>query len=452
MNRIDIIIMAYRNLWRRKVRAILTILGVLIGTMAIVVMISIGVGLEQAQRKMFESWGNLNLVTVYQGRGYNRDTGEMMSEEHLLDDDAVAAFEQYPGVMAVAPVYNIGVEAKFGKAQGWVNLIGMDPAKMELMELKALEGRLPTELDRNMVIVGYRVRENFWDESEMRMRRYEYEPKNSLEMMNKLINMTFYKYDDRNGTSTTKRQSVQVIGVLDGETSDKAWNVYANIEDVRNWRKYTNTTNYSYYYDPYGGSGTTLTASEQRKRDEQYSHIMIRCKDAGAARNLSKSLRDLSYNADSIADYLEGIEQQMLIVQAVLGGIGAITLLVASIGIANTMVMSIYERTREIGVMKVVGASGGDVQSLFLMEAGLIGVFGGVIGLGASYGFSKIINYFLAGSLGYNIGNVPPDISVIPLWLALFALVFAFFVGIVAGWFPARRATRLSPITAIRNE
>jgi ABC-type antimicrobial peptide transport system permease subunit len=152
-----------------------------------------------------------------------------------------------------------------------------------------------------------------------------------------------------------------------------------------------------------------------------------------------------------MADSLEGIESQSLMIQMVLGGIGAITLLVASIGIANTMIMSIYERTREIGVMKVVGAGGGDIQTLFLMEAGLIGFFGGVVGVAASFGISQVINFFVADRY-MSIGQEPMDVSVIPFWLAVFALAFAFFIGIVAGWFPARRATRLSPIVAIRNE
>jgi putative ABC transport system permease protein len=157
---------------------------------------------------------------------------------------------------------------------------------------------------------------------------------------------------------------------------------------------------------------------------------------------------------------MEGVENQAFIVQAVLGGIGAITLLVATIGIANTMVMAIYERTREIGVMKVIGATGADVMMMFLMEAGLIGICGGVLGLACSVGASKAINYFgaeyMAQNMGYGgfmgIGVPGYDISVIPPYLMLFALVFSFCIGIIAGIYPARRASKLSPILAIRNE
>ncbi|MDR1205697.1 MAG: ABC transporter permease [Peptococcaceae bacterium] len=456
MNKLDILVLAYRNLWRRKVRAVLTILGVLIGTMAIVVMISIGVGLDQAQRKMFESWGNLNMVTVNQGRSYNYDTGEMIGEEQFLDDEAVTAMEGYPGVMVVAPVYQISSEAKFGKMQGYINIYGMEPSKMEAMELKILEGRMLTDLDRNMMVVGYQVRSNFYDPKAAYNPRFDYRSQNSLEMNGKLVTVNLNKYDDKTGQSTTKRQSAQIIGVLEGEYSDTAWNAYASLEDVRRWRKYVNANNGGGYavYDMGGErvmSSTRSSDARRKKAADQYDNIMIRCKDVSAARQVCKILREQGYNVYTLADQLEGIESQSLMIQAVLGGIGAITLLVASIGIANTMIMSIYERTREIGVMKVVGANGGDVQALFLMEAGLIGVFGGMVGLAVSYGLSRVINYFAAGSF-MTIGEEAMDVSVIPFWLAIFALVFAFFIGIVAGWFPARRATRLSPITAIRNE
>jgi len=155
-----------------------------------------------------------------------------------------------------------------------------------------------------------------------------------------------------------------------------------------------------------------------------------------------------------MADNLEGIEKMSKTIQAILGGIGSITLLVAALGIINTMIMSIYERTREIGIMKVIGASFFDVRMLFLTEAGLIGLMGGIFGLGLSYGASRIINHFGSGFInrGMPPGEITNSLSVIPLWLTLFALGFSILIGVVAGLYPADRAVRLSPISAIRNE
>ena len=130
-------------------------------------------------------------------------------------------------------------------------------------------------------------------------------------------------------------------------------------------------------------------------------------------------------------------------VQAVLGGIGAVSLFVAAIGIANTMMMSIYERTKEIGVMKVLGCDMGNIRDMFLLESGFIGFLGGAVGILLSFGISLIINRF-AGADG--------DLSRMPLWLNLGAMGFAVFVGMAAGFLPATRAMKLSPLAAIRNE
>ena len=140
-------------------------------------------------------------------------------------------------------------------------------------------------------------------------------------------------------------------------------------------------------------------------------------------------------------------------VQAVLGGIGAVSLFVAAIGITNTMMMSIYERTKEIGVMKVLGCDLRNIRSLFLMEAGFIGFIGGIIGLILSYSISAVINKLAAGAgeSGMMI-SASSSISYIPIWLAGLSLVFAVMVGMVAGFFPALRAMKLSPLAAIHTE
>ena len=165
---------------------------------------------------------------------------------------------------------------------------------------------------------------------------------------------------------------------------------------------------------------------------------------------LQKSLTDMGYDAYSQAEWVESEQKTMGYIQAVLGGIGAVSLFVAAIGITNTMMMSIYERTKEIGVMKVLGCDLRNIRSLFLMEAGFIGFIGGVIGLILSFILSVVINKVAANANEYM--NVSGGISYIPVWLVLLSLVFAVMVGMVAGFFPARRAMRLSPLAAIRNE
>lgn len=157
----------------------------------------------------------------------------------------------------------------------------------------------------------------------------------------------------------------------------------------------------------------------------------------------------MGYSAYSLADARNEMKKTLAVVQAILGAIGAISLLVASLGITNTMYMSIYERTREIGIFKVLGCYLKDIRGMFLLEAALIGFFGGTIGIGFSYGISAIINTVAVGVMP-EMGD--SSISVIPLWLALAAVGVAVLVGLIAGYFPSKRAMKLSALDAIKNE
>jgi putative ABC transport system permease protein len=148
-----------------------------------------------------------------------------------------------------------------------------------------------------------------------------------------------------------------------------------------------------------------------------------------------------------------------LVIQGIFGGIGGIALIVAAFGIANTMLMAIYERTREIGLMKAVGATNRDVMTIFLTEAGAIGLLGGIGGilLGVSGGalIDLIAGTYLATQAvqsGADAADVVISIIHTPLWLPIFALVFSSLVGVISGVYPAVRAASLDPIAALRYE
>ena len=180
---------------------------------------------------------------------------------------------------------------------------------------------------------------------------------------------------------------------------------------------------------------------------------MVKVTDFQDVAAISQQIKDIGYQTNSLTDILDSMKSQYGQLQAILGGIGAVSLLVAAIGITNTMIMSIYERTREIGVMKVIGAALSDIRRLFLLESGLIGLIGGILGLGMSYGLSFILNTTGMTLIDY-WGSAGPDtkMSVIPLWLVGYTLIFATLVGLISGFYPARRAMRLSAIEAIRTE
>ncbi|QNB48131.1 FtsX-like permease family protein [Thermanaerosceptrum fracticalcis] len=471
MNKLDILKLAHRNLWRRKARTILTVVGVMIGTTAIVVMLSLGIGLKESQRKSMERWGDLNMIRVQQGINFDRE-GKPLGEAKKLDDAAVAEIKAIEGVMAVSPAYESGGEAKFGRKRGHIQLIGIDPEEMVNLEFTASLGRLLKAGDRNVMVVGSQVINNFRDEAEIRkmqrgMMFYEgprrLERKDPGEMMDQRIAMEI-----RNNSNHEKKRifNFQVVGVLEGEFKQHAYQAYAPIEDIKRMRKFMMEGTQNGGGDPRmmreiamkTGGEVRATSSSRRPMQgydpDDYNFLLVRTEDVTKTREVSDILRERGYNTYSIADQLEGIEKTSRTIQAILGGIGGITLLVAAIGITNTMIMSIYERTKEIGIMKVIGATFQDIHAMFLAEAGLIGLMGGTIGLGLSYLVSYIINHFSRNfmSRGLPPGEEVMGISLIPPYLALFAMAFAFLIGVIAGLYPANRAVRLSPINAIRNE
>ncbi|MEW5921524.1 MAG: ABC transporter permease [Bacillota bacterium] len=462
----DLLLMANRNLWRRRARTILTCLGVLIGTASIVVMLSLGIGLKESMEKSMAQWGSLNIIRVHPGMQFDRE-GNPTGQERRLNDETVAELKAIPGVVAVSPTYTVYGEAMLGRKRGHLSLVGVDLQAMEDLEFTLAHGRLPSPEERFTVVAGYQVINNFWDEKAMRRGDYhQYEQQDPADLLDQRLSITI-----NNQANYEKKQTfnVFVVGILDEKNMERSWEVYGSITDIKRMHDFmlqgTNYQGDTFYGPGMGRRGTVAPATAQTSkspggRDDRrndYNSIMVRTKDVAETKRVSAELRERGFNAWSMADGLEGIERTSRTIQAILGGIGGITLFVAALGITNTMVMSIYERTREIGIMKVIGASFTDVRALFLAEASLIGLFGGIFGLGLSFGASAIINkvsseYMQRGMMGGAVGGEAVNISIIPPWLALFAVVFAIFIGLGSGLYPANRAIKLSPIVAIRNE
>ena len=434
MVKADILTMAAKNLMRRKSRTVLTMLGVLIGTTSIVVMVSLGIGMMEAQQKMYERWGSLNEITVNQSYSYGEDKEKVVA----LNDEALEIFRQYEGVTAVIPMVRVSANsASYGKEEGWLEVYGIAPDAMEQKGIEVSVGRLLDVTDRNAIVVGGMIGDSFYDPDkgweynseetyeEYRQRVYD----KSLGMLDKKVTAEFMNYE----TQRAKKITFQVVGVTPVDSPNNYY-AYAPLSVMQNIQK------------------QMLTKEQKKEKNRDvYNQVTIVTEDVSYTKEICQSLRDSGYNCYSIAESLEGVEDSMQTVQLVLGGIGSITLLVAAIGIINTMVMSIYERTREIAIMKVIGATFTDIRLMFLAEAGLIGLLGGIFGLGFSYSLSFLINKFASGMMGTMGTGEATAISVIPWWLALFAIVFSILIGLLAGVYPANRAVKLSPIEAMRN-
>jgi putative ABC transport system permease protein len=182
----------------------------------------------------------------------------------------------------------------------------------------------------------------------------------------------------------------------------------------------------------------------------------VKVADARKVVEIADQIKALGYQVYTPASYVQGINSFYTILQVIFGGVGAIALLVAAIGIANTMAMAILERTREIGLMKAIGATNRDVLSIFLGEAAGIGFIGGLGGVVLGWSLGQIMNVLaLAYFAGQSTvtGAPPPSVAVYtPVWLPAFTLVFSTIIGLLSGLYPALRAATLIPVNALKYE
>lgn len=447
MKFLDLLRMSSSNLWKRKVRTILTVLGVVIGVASIVVMVSLGLGLSRSLMEQYESYGSLTQITVNEPWN-DSSTDEVKRLDQALIDE-ILLIEH---VESVYPVLQTDALAKYGSYEGYLQLQGMPKEAFADMDIKVGEGELPGGGSQLEFFYGCEVLQNFYNAKGSGGNYWQTGELPDIDLMNDPIFVIFdmdayYSAGspDENGQTQKppKKYLIDTCGVEqmpgEDEWSQYGWYTYCDIDQLMAELKKI------FKNKPIPGQPTTKTGKPYK--EIFYSRLLVNVDSMDHVVEIQKYLTDLGYNAHSQAEWVESEQKTMGYIQAVLGGIGAVSLFVAAIGITNTMMMSIYERTKEIGVMKVLGCDLRNIRSLFLMEAGFIGFIGGVIGLILSFTLSIVINHVAASAEEYMKG-----ISYIPVWLVFMSLVFAVLVGMVAGFFPARRAMRLSPLAAIRNE
>ena len=196
-----------------------------------------------------------------------------------------------------------------------------------------------------------------------------------------------------------------------------------------------------------------------RKKQVPYDSVLVKVGNISQVADVEKEIKTMGYNTESMESIRRPMEKEARQKQMMLGGLGAISLFVAALGITNTMIMSISERTREIGIMKALGCYVSDIRVMFLAEAGAIGLIGGVIGCIISFVTSVIINLVSLGGLSpENLagavlgGEEISRVSVIPAWLLVFAVVFSVFIGLGSGYYPANKAVQIPALEAIKSE
>lgn len=439
----DLLRLIFGNLNRRKGRVALTAIGVVIGTAAVVILVSLAIGLQMNANEQLYGIGDLTQiqvsptygegpVVVGPGGGGGGGGGGAPPQQKLLTNLALEEIRAIPGVEWVVPreFLMAGGMVKFQRLEGWANIIGVDVGDLADLGLEATQGS--TALGRGVVVMGPMIANNFYDPRQ----RPGQEPPPPPDLYDQQIQMIVSKWDAQ-GNETRKTLSFRVVGILTETRGESDWTIFMPLDQVKALNEWAMNRRINYNKDG-------------------YSMAVVKAANVDQVLDVADQITQLGYQAYTPQSFVQGINNFYVILQVIFGGVGAIALLVAAIGIANTMAMSILERTREIGLMKAVGATNRDVLAIFLGEASGIGFLGGLggvlIGWLAGQAINVIAIVYLAGQASQQ-GGPPPSVAVYtPLWLPVFALVFSTLIGMVSGLYPALRAATMIPVMALKYE
>ena len=446
MSFFDLLFLILDNLGRRKARVALTAVGVVIGTAAVVVLVSLAIGLQRNATQQLGGIGDLTQIQVMPNYGeYPGGPGPVRVEvagpggpgspppgQVLITNQSLVDLATIPGVVAVIPrdYLQTGSRLNYNRLENYSQLIGIGVSDLGILGLNAKEGSLA--LGKGTVVVGAMVGQGFYDPKP----RPGQEPPSPPELLGANLKLTLMKWT-QDGTEIRKTVPLVVTGVVAESRGESDYSIYLPLEELTAFNEWA-------------------TGRRVNRNRDGYSQAIVKVEDVSQVLDITEQITSLGYQAYTPQSFVQGINSFYVVLQVIFGGVGAIALLVAAIGIANTMAMAILERTREIGLMKAIGATNRDVLSVFLGEAAGIGFIGGLGGVLFGWSAGQIINVlamaYLAGQAAQT-GGLPPTVAVYtPLWLPVFTLVFATIIGLLSGLYPALRAATLIPVNALKYE
>ena len=442
------------NLSRRKARTMLTALSMAIGVMCIIVLISVGIGYEKSYEETIQSMGSLTKIDV-------TPSTDERGAQALLNDKAVDAMKKLDSVDAVTPVVQATAYLKSGKYISMVKLYGLDLTTADQFLLTPEEGTMPGEGLRFKpeVMLTDDVAASFADPNQDWADAVDEDGNPYVDHMSGNIRLTFdysalsneqeagddgravqsgslYRLNVT-GLCSTLNYTFSTSGFLDRERLEE-W-IEANPSAAAQQQRSASSTSSS--------SGSSAESDREKAAEKAkgktYDTVWVKVQDVGKVQEVAQTIRDAGFSTYSLNDMLETVRTQSRQIQGMLGAIGLIAMIVSGIGIANTMMMSINERTREVGVLKVLGTDLKDIAMMFLTEALLVGILGGIGGLLLSFIMARLIPVL------FQTMQVK---SIIPLWLAAGGVLFAGVVALLSALAPALNAMRISPNEAIRAE
>ena len=394
------------NLKHRRLRTWLTMLGIFIGIAAVVALISLGQGMQKAIEKQFEELGSDKITIMSSMGGLASPAVSALSANPIIEED-LKIIKKVDGVKLAAGILMSTADVEFKAKKKGILIWGtpVDETKKiveEMQGYKIENGRNLKSSDTNKAVIGSYVADGLFD-----------------------------KKIDVGDKISIKDKSFTIVGILES--------VGNRIDD--------------------GAISIPLDYARDIFDEENLISMMIIQVDKGlnatkVAESIEKNLRDHRNENEGEEDFVVSTSEQILsifntvfsVVQAVLIGIAAISLLVGGIGIMNTMYTAVLERTREIGVMKAIGAKNSDVMLIFLIESGMLGLVGGLIGILIGIGISKTVEIIASKFIGGLLK------AYFPWYLIAGALIFSFLIGTISGVMPAIQASKMKPVDALRYE
>ena len=484
MSFLDILHLALRNLRQAKLRAILTTMGVIVGTAVIVTMMSFGLGLQSNMLARFKALDLFNEIQVF-GRGLSnlagldrggrRDEGERGGRRRgaptrILDEAGIKEISAIKGVAYVEPSVNFGsyVRANGKLLTQTVGGANIPNASTRFQHFAA--GAMISSPSADEAVVSERFIRDFGyaqpadavgqtlellaPPSDNKKEKEEAEEEETPNFFG--IPLDDPGLDESSANLEVKK--FRIAGVLSTEIKEGAGQgglrgmmpgagIYLPLQMAHQW-----TIQHRGPMSQVELALARASGNLAQGQTEGYDRAVVRVEDPVQLTEVRRQITELGFSSFSIVDEIDQIRTVFLIIDSVLGLLGGISLLVASFGIANTMIMSILERTREIGIMKAIGAEDREIKLIFFVEAAVIGVVGGVVGVLVAWGIDG-----LANRLAYRFILKPQGASFIdffsmPIYLSLGAILFALVVSILAALYPASRAARIDPVRALRHD
>ena len=485
MGAFDTISMAFKNLYKRKIRTFLTVLGVVVGASAIIIMISLGLAINRGFEERMMGTPGATTIQLW-------NWGDVTAP--VLDEAMFGRMMEIPGVVAATPWVSMwGVRSTIGRFVADLELIGVFPEALPYMGFELAEGRFLNSDDQWGIVFGAQVAHSYMtnrERADWRMRWAWIDQTDGTPRVNVLTDRIQLSVDRNFGDDAfagvedgwteqdeldweTQRRAVRPhnvygVGILaPGDSWESSQASFINLRTLQylqaeQARMQGSGGGGSMSFVTVSGGGMIMGGGGRGQQDTGFNRGFVRARDVNAVEGVLDGLVALGFVENehfwSPASTIRDLRDTMSSLQTLLGAMGIISLFIASIGISNTMIMSTVERTKEIGVMKVIGASLRDIRKLFLLESAIIGFFGGALGVAVSYIVSYVLNEvglgffdFLQMGAWHEQAEIA-QVSIIPFWLSGLSLLFAAVIGLIAGFFPAHRATKLSALAAIRGD